>query len=182
MEYKLLGQTGVKVSQLCFGTMSFGGDADASESAKMYAACRQAGINFFDCADGYSRGAAEGILGNLIANERDDLIITSKCFVPTGEDINARGANRRHIVRAVEASLKRLKTDRLDILFMHRWDNTTPLEETLRALENLVAQGKVLYLGASNYSAWQIAKGIGISWRIYPPRHSTFHFCTPDSR
>lgn len=170
MEYKLLGQTGVKVSQLCFGTMSFGGDADASESARMYAACRQAGINFFDCADGYSRGAAEGILGNLIANERDDLIITSKCFVPTGEDINARGANRRHIVRAVEASLKRLKTDRLDVLFMHRWDNTTPLEETLRALENLVAQGKVLYLGASNYSAWQIAKGIGISERKGWPR------------
>jgi aryl-alcohol dehydrogenase-like predicted oxidoreductase len=155
MEYKLLGQTGVKVSQLCFGTMSFGGDADASESAKMYAACRQAGINFFDCADAYSRGAAEGILGNLIANERDDLIITSKCFVPTGEDINARGANRRHIVRAVEASLNRLKTDRLDVLFIHRWDNTTPLEETLRA---------------SNYSAWQIAKGNGISERMGWPR------------
>ena len=170
MEFKLLGQTGVKVSQLCFGTMSFGGDADASESAKMYAACRQAGINFFDCADAYSQGAAEGILGNLIANERDDLIITSKCFVPTGEDINARGANRRHIVRAVEASLKRLKTDRLDILFMHRWDNTTPLEETLRALENLVTQGKVLYLGASNYASWQIAKGIGISERKGWPR------------
>ena len=144
MEYKLLGQTGVKVSQLCFGTMSFGGDADASESARMYAACRDAGINFFDCADGYSRGGAEEILGKLIASERDDLVITSKCVMPSGDDINDRGANRRHIARAVEASLARLKTDRLDLFFMHRWDPTTPLEETLRALEDLVAAGKVL--------------------------------------
>jgi len=170
MEYKWLGRTGVKVSQLCFGTMSFGGDADASESGKMYTACREAGINFFDCADGYSKGAAEEILGDLIAGERDDLIITSKCFAQMGEDINARGANRRHIVRAVEASLRRLKTDRLDVLFMHRWDPKTPLEEILRALENLVAQGKVLYLGASNYSAWQITKGLGISERMGWPR------------
>ena len=147
MEYKWLGQTGVKVSQLCFGTMSFGGDADASESAKMYTACREAGINFFDCANGYSQGRAEEILGDLIASERDDLIITSKCFNPMGEDLNARGSNRRNIMRAVEASLKRMKTDRLDILFMHRWDPMTPLEETLRALENLVTQGKILYLG-----------------------------------
>lgn len=170
MEYKWLGRTGVKVSQLCFGTMSFGGDADATESGKMYTACREAGINFFDCANGYSRGAAEEILGDLIASERDDLIITSKCFVPMWEDINARGANRRHIMHAVEASLRRLKTDRIDVLFMHRWDAATPLEETLRALENLVAQGKVIYLGASNYSAWQITRGLGISERMGWPR------------
>lgn len=170
MEFKSLGQTGVKVSQLCFGTMSFGGDADAAESAKMYAATRDAGINFYDCADGYSKGKAEEILGGLIASERDDLVITSKCFVPTGPDINARGGNRRHIPRAVEASLKRLRTDRLDVLFMHRWDSETPLEETLRALENLVTQGKVLYLGASNYAAWQIAKALGIAGQRGWPR------------
>lgn len=165
MDYTLLGQTGVKVSELCFGTMSFGGDADAAESAKMYKACRDKGINFFDCADVYSDGRAEEILGDLIKGERDDLVITSKCFGAMGKDINAQGANRRHIKRAVEASLKRLQTDRLDVLFMHRWDDDTPLEETLRALEDLVREGKVLYLGASNYAAWQIAKGLGISER-----------------
>jgi len=165
MDTKPLGRTGVRVSQLCFGTMSFGGDADAQESERMYRACRERGINFFDCADAYSMGRAEEILGGLIAGERDELVVTSKCFVPTGPDINARGGNRRHITRAVEASLKRLGTDRLDVLFMHRWDPITPLEETLRALEDLVRAGKVLYLGASNYAAWQVAKGLGISAR-----------------
>ena len=170
MRYVPLGRTGVQVSSLCFGTMSFGGDADEGESARMYAACRERGINFFDCADGYTRGAAEGILGRLMAHERDELVVTSKCFVPMGDDVNARGANRRHILRAVENSLRRLGTDRLDILFMHRWDAAVPLEETLRALDKLVSDGKVLYLGASNYAAWQIATGLGLSARRGWPR------------
>ena len=165
MELTWLGRTGVQVSRLCFGTMSFGGDADESAAAEMYAACREAGINFFDCADVYNGGRAEEILGRLIAGERDSLIVTSKCAVPMGEDVNARGGNRRHILSAVEASLRRLKTDRLDLLFMHRWDPNTPLEETLRALEDLVRDGKVLYLGASNYAAWQIAQALGIAAR-----------------
>ena len=165
-----LGRTGVQVSELCFGTMSFGGDADEGEAGRMYAACRDQGINFFDCADGYARGAAEGILGRLMAHERDELVVTSKCAVPMGDDVNARGASRRHIIRAVENSLQRLGTDRLDVLFMHRWDADVPLEETLRALEKLVADGKVLYLGASNYAAWQIATGLGISARMGWPR------------
>lgn len=170
MKYRQLGQTGVQVSQLCFGTMSFGGDADENESSRMFRRCRDKGINFFDCADGYSRGMAETILGRLIAGSRDELVITSKCFVPMGDDINARGGNRRHILKAVEASLGRLGTDRLDVLFMHRWDPVVPLEETLRALEKLVSDGKVLYLGVSNYAAWQIAKGLGISARHGWPR------------
>jgi len=170
MQYNWLGRTGIKVSQLCYGTMSFGGDADTSESAKMYAACRDKGINFFDCADAYSGGKAEEILGDLIAHERDELIVTSKCFVAMGKDVNAGGANRRHIISAVDTSLKRMKTDYLDILFMHRWDIGTPLEETLRALETLVSDGKVHYLGASNYAAWQIAKGLGISAKNNWPR------------
>jgi aryl-alcohol dehydrogenase-like predicted oxidoreductase len=165
MDYKLLGRTGLKVSQLAFGTMSFGREADAEGSAAMYAACRDCGINFFDCADAYSKGDAEEILGRLMAHERDDLIVTTKCFNPMGPDINASGGNRRHITRAVEASLKRLGTDRVEVLFMHRWDQTVPLEETLRALEDLVRAGKVLHLGASNYAAWQIATGLGISER-----------------
>lgn len=165
MKYKLLGTTGVKVSELCFGTMSFGGDASEEEAGRMYAACRKAGINFFDCADVYNKGKAEEILGRLIAKERNELVITSKCHGSMGEDINAGGANRRHIVRAVEASLKRLNTDRLDVLFMHRFDANLPLEETLRALEHVVQSGKVLYLGASNYAAWQVAKALGIAAR-----------------
>jgi len=163
MKYNPLGTTGVKVSEICFGTMSFGGDANEQESGRMYKACREAGVNFFDCADVYNGGKSEEILGRLIAGERDNLVITSKCHGPMGDDINARGANRRHIVHAVEASLKRLKTDRLDVLFMHRFDEDLPLEETLRALENVVQSGKVLYIGASNYAAWQVAKALGIS-------------------
>lgn len=170
MQTKFLGQTGLQVSKLCFGTMSFGGDADTGESKRMFSACRDAGINFFDCADVYSNGAAEEILGDLIKDSRDELIVTSKCFGAMNSDVNSGGGNRRHILQAVEASLKRLKTDRLDILFMHRWDDHVPLEETLRALEKLVADGKVLYLGASNYAAWQLAKGLGISERRGWPR------------
>ncbi len=170
MLYKQLGRTGLKVSQLCFGTMSFGGDANEQQSARMFNACLDAGINFFDCADVYSKGAAETILGKLIREMRDELVITSKCCVPMGSDVNAGGGNRRHILRAVEASLKRLGTDRLDVFFMHRWDPSVPLEETLRTLDKLVADGKVLYLGASNFSAWQIATGLGISQRMGWPR------------
>lgn len=170
MDYSELGRTGLKVSPLCFGTMSFGGDADEATSAEMFAACRDRGINFFDCADAYSRGKAETILGKLMQDSRDELVITTKCFMPMADDVNAGGGNRRHILRAVENSLSRLGTDRIDVLFMHRWDPVVPLEETLRALETLVAQGKVLYLGASNYAAWQIAKGLGISERRGWPR------------
>lgn len=165
MKYKALGATGVKVSELCFGTMSFGGDASEDEADRMFRACRERGVNFFDCADVYVGGKSEEILGRVMAGERDDLVITSKCHGPTGDDINARGGNRRHIVRAVEASLKRLNTDRIDVLFMHRFDNSLPLEETLRALESVVQSGKVLYIGASNYAAWQVAKALGISER-----------------
>ncbi|MFT5445042.1 MAG: aryl-alcohol dehydrogenase-like predicted oxidoreductase [Gammaproteobacteria bacterium] len=170
MQYKPLGSTGVSVSALCFGTMSFGGDADEAESAKMYRACLDLGINFFDCANAYSKGRAEKILGKLISGHRDELVITTKCYPPTGKDVNARGGNRRHIALAVEDSLMRLGTDRIDVLFMHRWDPVTPLEETMRALEKLVSDGKILYLGASNYSAWQVAKGLGIAQQNNWPR------------
>lgn len=170
MKFNPFGSTGIQVSELCFGTMSFGGDADADESARLYAACRDRGVNFFDTADVYSGGRSEEILGGLIAGERDDLVISSKCFGPMSEDVNNRGTNRRHIASAVEASLRRLGTDRLDVLFMHQWDASVPLEETLRALEKLVADGKVLYLGASNYAAWQVATGLGISERRGWPR------------
>ena len=159
MQFKVIGRTGVKVSQLCCGTMSFGDAADAAESAAIFGRCRDAGLNFFDCADVYAKGRSEEILGDLIAGSRDEFVIVSKVFGPTGlRGINDRGASRRHVLRAVEASLRRLKTDRLDFYLLHRFDGETPIDETLRALEDLVRSGKVLYIGASNWAAWQIAR------------------------
>ncbi|MDH7492967.1 MAG: aldo/keto reductase [Candidatus Saccharicenans sp.] len=163
MKYKNLGQTGVKISELCFGTMSFGAEADERTSAEMFAYCRDRGINIFDCADLYARGQSEEILGRLIKDCREEVLITSKVYFPTGPDVNAMGANRRHIRYAVEASLRRLATDRIDLYFIHRFDDITPLEETLRALDDLVHQGKILYIGLSNFSAWQVEKAIGLA-------------------
>lgn len=163
MQTTLLGRTGVTVSRLCYGTMSFGGDADEAESGRLYATCRDAGITFFDCANVYSKGRAEEILGRLIARERNELVITTK--LGSGEQTNAKGLSRRHIAQAVEASLKRLGTDRVDVLFVHRWDDETPVEETLRGLEDVVRAGKALYLGASNWAAWQVAKALGLAAR-----------------
>ena len=147
------------------GTMAFGSDADAAEAARMFRAARDAGINFFDTADQYNAGKSEEILGELIRGSRDDLVIATKCFNPTGKDVNARGANRRHVRRAVEASLKRLGTDRVDVLFLHHYDALTPLEEHMRALEDVVRDGKVLYPAVSNYSAWQTQAALGYQER-----------------
>lgn len=163
MDYRFLGSTGIQVSELCFGTMSFGGDADEATSAAMFHRCREAGINFFDCANVYEGGRSEEILGRLIADCRDEVVITSKVYFPMGDDLNARGASRRHIMQAVEGSLRRLDTDYIDVYFIHRFDDTTPLEETLRALNDLVRQGKILYPAASNFAAWQAAKALGLS-------------------
>lgn len=163
MKYKDFGNTGLKISELCFGTMSFGAEADEKTSAEMFAYCREKGINIFDCADLYAKGRSEEILGRLIRDCREEVLITSKVYFPTGPDINAMGANRRHIMYAVEASLRRLGTDRIDVYFIHRFDDITPLEETLRALDDLVHQGKILYIGLSNFAAWQVEKAIGLT-------------------
>ena len=163
MEYRLLGKTGVKVSSLCFGTMSFGGDADEETSAALYAACRDAGINFFDTANSYGRGRSETILGKLIQGHRDELVITSKVASAMGDGPNERGLARRHIRQQVENSLRRLNTDRIDLYFCHHFDPNTPIEEVLRGLEDLVRDGKILYPAVSNWSAWQIARAVGIS-------------------
>ncbi len=163
MNYRFLGRTGIKVSPLCMGTMSFGGIADETESTAMFHRCRDVGINFFDCANSYQAGGAEEILGRLIADCREEVIITSKGYFPTSNDVNASGSTRRHLMYALENSLKRLNTDRIDVYFIHRFDDTTPLEETVRTLEDLVRQGKILYPAASNYAAWQVAKALGIS-------------------
>ncbi len=160
MEAIRLGCTGAAVSQLCYGTMTFGNGADEAESGRLYSACRDAGINFFDCADAYAGGESERILGRLIKGHRDDVFITSKCGMGP-----IKGGTRRGVRLACEASLKRLDVDRIDLFFMHRWDDDTPIEETLRALEDLRAEGKIAHLGCSNYAAWQIAKANGVAAR-----------------
>lgn len=165
MKTKPLGRSGLQVSQLCYGTMSFGGDADEAMSGQMYKACRDAGINFFDSADQYSKGASEQILGRLMKGHRDELVITTKCFNPIGTDVNAKGTSRRHVSRAVEASLRRLQTDRVDVLFLHHYDKLTPIEESMRALEDMVRAGKVLYPAVSNYSAWQTQRAVDLQER-----------------
>jgi aryl-alcohol dehydrogenase-like predicted oxidoreductase len=162
VHYSTLGRSGVQVSRLCFGAMSFGGDADEAMSARMYRAVRDAGINFFDTADQYNKGRSEEILGELVRAHRDELVIATKFFNPTAADVNARGGSRRYVVRAVEASLRRLQTDRVDVLYLHQIDRLTPLEETLRAMEDLVRGGKVIYPAISNHAAWQIQLALGI--------------------
>lgn len=163
MQYKLLGNTGVKVSSLCFGTMTFGWQADQKTSAAMFHRCRDIGINFFDCANVYAGGKSEEILGSLIADCRDEIVLTTKFFGGVGEDVNARGASRYHIRQAVEASLRRLNTDRIDVYFIHHFPADLPLENVLRTLDDLVSEGKILYPAASNFAAWQVAKSLGIS-------------------
>jgi aryl-alcohol dehydrogenase-like predicted oxidoreductase len=165
MDYRFLGDTGIKVSELCMGTWSFGGEADEEASAAMFHRCRDAGVNFFDCADVYRDGRSEEILGRLIADCRDEVIITSKVCFPTDDHVNAAGASRRHILASVEGSLRRLGTETIDVYFIHRFDERTAIEDTLRALDDLVRQGKILYPAASNFAAWQIAKGLGICAR-----------------
>jgi len=163
MDHRPLGRTGVHVSSLCFGTMSFGTTADEAESARMYRAARDAGIDFFDTADVYGEGRSERILGDLIADERDALVLASKVHGRTGPGPNDVGLSRRHVTRAVEASLRRLGTDRLDVYYVHKFDPRTPIDETLRALDDLVRRGLVLYPAVSNWAAWQIAKALGAS-------------------
>jgi len=161
MDYTTVGKTGIQVSNLCFGAMSFGGDADEEISKAMYKRCREAGINFFDTADVYGR--SEEILGECIAHERDSIVLTTKVFWNTGADVNARGLSRKHMIQGIENSLRRLKTDYIDFYFVHDFDGQTPMEETLRTLDDLQRQGKILYPAVSNWAAWQITKALGIS-------------------
>jgi aryl-alcohol dehydrogenase-like predicted oxidoreductase len=151
-----LGKTGVKVSRIALGAMSFGGDADEATAAQIWRAARDAGVNLIDTADVYNEGRSEEIVGRLAREERDRIILASKAYFPTARDPNARGSSRYHLVRAVEASLRRLATDRIDLYYLHRFDDATDLGETLRALDDLVRQGKVLHVASSNVDAAQI--------------------------
>lgn len=165
MNYKNLGKAGLKVSTLCMGTMTFGKEADRQMSQKLYGMCRDHGVNFFDCANVYVGGTSEVILGELIKEHREEVVVATKAYFPTSKDINARGLSRFHLTKALDASLKRLKTDYVDVYYLHHFDEETPLEETLSTLNDFVRQGKVLYLGISNFAAWQVMKAIAICER-----------------
>lgn len=173
MEYRRLGRTGLKVSELCLGTMTFRWTSSEQESYQVLDGAFEAGINFIDTADVYSRwaagnpgGVAETIIGNWLntsSKPRDELVIATKVRGPMGEGPNDQGLSRIHILNAVEASLRRLQTDYIDLYQAHFPDDGTPLEETLRAFDDLVHQGKVRYVGCSNFPAWQLALSLGIS-------------------
>ena len=171
MEYRLLGHSGLKVSVLSLGTMTFGGQGkfaktgqtDVEAAQRQIGLCLDAGINLFDTADVYSGGESEVILGKALGGKRNDVLIASKARFPMGDGPNDRGSSRHHILRACEASLKRLNTDYLDLYQLHQWDGQTPLEETLRALDDLVSSGKVRYVGVSNFSAWHVMKTLGVA-------------------
>jgi aryl-alcohol dehydrogenase-like predicted oxidoreductase len=160
---RLFGKTGVKVSPIALGAMSFGGDADEGTAWTIYRAARDAGINFIDTADVYNEGRSEEFLGRFMRGERDDLVVATKAYFPTGPGPNARGSSRYHLVRAVEGSLRRMQTDRIDLFYLHRFDDATALDETLRAVDDLVRAGKVLYPACSNFAAWQVAHALGIA-------------------
>jgi aryl-alcohol dehydrogenase-like predicted oxidoreductase len=160
MPYLPLGASGLKVSPLWLGTMMFGDQTDETEAARIVAAARDAGVNAIDTADVYAGGESERITGRLIHADRNHWVLATKLANPTGPDPNDRGLSRRHMLRAVDASLARLGTDRIEVLYLHREDETTPLEETLATIGDLVRSGKVLHFGVSNFRAWRIARVI----------------------
>jgi len=166
-----LGASGLKVSRLWLGAMMFGDQTDEAEAARMLAAARDGGVNGIDTADAYADGESERIVGRLIAADRQRWVLATKLANPTGPGPNDRGLSRVHMLRAVDASLRRLATDRVEILYLHREDETTPLEETVGAMAHLLASGKVLYFGVSNFRAWRVARLVEMcrSAGIQPP-------------
>ena len=165
MEYARLGGSGLVVSKVCLGTNMFGAGyvEDARAVAVVHAAAEQ-GINFIDTADMYNDGRSEEVVGKAIRGRRGDFVVATKGFSAMGPGPNDRGNSRQHLAAAVEASLRRLGTDYIDLYLAHFWDPETPLEETLSALDDMVRQGKVRYVGCCNFSAWQVAEALGIAW------------------
>lgn len=187
MRYKSLGGTGLLVSEICLGTMTFGGagywtaigQLDQGVADSIVARALDAGVNFIDTADVYSDGLSEEITGKAIVNsgrKRSDVVLATKCTGQTGSGPNDRGSSRGHIMDAVKASLKRLNTDHIDLYQIHGQDNLTPVEETVRALEDLVQQGHVRYVGVSNWAAWRIMKALGTA-----DKHGWSRFATLQS-
>jgi len=163
MDYVLLGNTGVRVSKLCLGTMTFGNESDEKTSFAIMDRAAEIGINFFDTANVYNKGQSEVITGKWLKGRRESIVLASKVHFPTGDGPNERGSSRRNILLSVDKSLERLQTDWLDILYLHHWDADTDLEQTLGAVTSLVEQGRVMYLGLSNFSAWQTMKTLAMA-------------------
>src|SRR5579864_7346291 len=174
VDYRRLGNSGLKVSALSFGTATFGGGTEffrawgqtqVEEAKRMVGICMEAGVNLFDTADVYSNGLSEDILGKAVAGKRQDLLISTKTTFRLGDGPNDVGSSRYHILKACDASLRRLGTDYIDIYHMHGFDGTTPVEETLRALDDLIQSGKVRYIACSNFSGWHLMKSLSVSER-----------------
>lgn len=166
MQSRRLGKSAIHVSDICMGTMTFGSQTDEAEAFRVLDRCFDAGINFYDTANVYAEGTSEERLGQAVRNlglPREQLVIATKVLGPMGPDINGRGLSRKHIMDQVKASLKRLQMDYIDLYQVHGFDPTTPVEETVRALDDLVRDGLVRYAGVSNWAAWQIMKAHGIS-------------------
>jgi aryl-alcohol dehydrogenase-like predicted oxidoreductase len=173
MEYRQLGRSGLRVSTLTLGTMTFGdagasaaiGGTDVTGARRHVDMALDAGINLIDTADVYSRGVSEEIVGQVLEGRRDNVLIATKARMPMGEGPNDAGLSRHHLIASVEASLRRLRTDYIDLYQVHEWDGQTPLEETLDTLDTLVRAGKLRYVGCSNYAGWQLLKALGIADR-----------------
>src|SRR4030043_1377336 len=172
MEYRRLGRSGLKISSLVLGTMNFGNTTSKEESFKIIDRAIEAGINLFDCADVYAEGESERILGEAFAGngKRKDIFITSKVFIRTGPGPNDAGNSKHHIIESCETSLKKIRTDHIDFYFLHRTDFNIPQEESLGALDLLVKQGKVRYVGCSTHPAWRIVEAFWISDRYHYPK------------
>jgi aryl-alcohol dehydrogenase-like predicted oxidoreductase len=181
VEYRTLGGSGLRVSVLTMGTMTFGGkgefadvgSAGVDEARRQVKMCLDAGVNLFDTADVYSDGLSEEILGEVLVGRRDEVLIATKVRMPMGDGPNDAGLSRHHIINGCEASLRRLRTDHIDLYQVHEWDGQTTLEETLEALDLLVSSGKVRCVGASNYTAWQLMKALGVADRAGLPRFAS---------
>jgi aryl-alcohol dehydrogenase-like predicted oxidoreductase len=163
MTYSTLGNTDLAVGPLCFGTMTFGDGAEESVCREMYARCRNFGINLFDCANVYAGGESERILGRLVDDHRQDVLITTKAYYPMGGDKSTQGLGKVNMTNALEASLNRLNTDYVDLFFLHAFDECTPLEETLETVESFVQKGMIRHVGVSNFAAWQVMKALAIA-------------------
>jgi len=179
MDYRNLGRAGLKVSEICLGTMTFGNGADQAGATKMVNAALDAGVNFFDTANSYVGGTSETMLGEALKGKRAEAIVATKVFNPMGHRPNDSGTSRLHIKQQIEGSLKRLQTDYIDIYYIHHVDHATPLEETLRALDDLVRDGKVLYTACSNFETWRLMEALWISdtkgwdrFACYQPQYS----------
>ncbi|MCA1443300.1 aldo/keto reductase [Ensifer sp. IC4062] len=181
MEYRTLGRSGLKVSAITMGTFSFGGvgafakvaNQDVKDARRLIDVCIDSGVNLFDTANMYSLGRSEEILGEALESKRDRVLISSKARMRIGDGPNDEGVSRYHLIRECEKSLKRLRTDHIDVYFMHEWDGLTPVEEMLSALDMLMRQGKIRYIGCSNYSGWHIMKALGVAEMKNLPRFVT---------